>query len=145
MAVLMVDVDHFKPFNDRNGHAAGDRCLVQVATTLAANLRRAGDLLSRHGGEEFAIVLPETTVAAAARIAEKLRSAVEGLGLQHSGSPVAPHVTVSIGVAAAYPAAGGDPSHLVAAADAALYQAKAAGRNTWCARELTGEVSTVGA
>lgn len=145
MAVLMVDVDHFKAFNDRYGHAAGDRCLVQVATALAANLRRAGDLLTRHGGEEFAVILPETTVAAASRIADVLRSAVEGLGLPHAGSPVAPHVTVSIGVAAAYPAAGGDPSSLVAAADAALYQAKAAGRNTCRGRELTGEIATVGA
>jgi diguanylate cyclase (GGDEF)-like protein len=145
LAVLMIDVDEFKAFNDRNGHAAGDRCLVEVATALASNLRRAGDLLSRYGGEEFAAILPETTVAAASRIAEVLRCAVEALREPHGGSPVAPHVTVSIGAAAVYPAAGGDAAALVAAADAALYQAKAAGRNTCRSRELTGEISVVNA
>lgn len=145
LAVLMVDVDEFKAFNDRHGHAAGDRCLVEVVTALTSNLRRAGDLLSRYGGEEFAAILPETTVAAASRIAEVLRSAVEELRVPHGGSPVAPHVTVSIGAAAVYPAAGGDAAALVAAADAALYQAKAAGRNTCRIRELTGEIATVGA
>ena len=141
----MVDVDEFKAFNDRHGHVAGDHCLVDVATALTSNLRRAGDLLSRYGGEEFAAILPDTTVAAASRIAEVLRSAVEALRVPHDGSPVAPHVTVSIGAAAVYPAAGGTSAALVAAADAALYQAKAAGRNTCRSRELTGEISVVNA
>lgn len=135
LSVVMLDVDFFKRYNDRHGHLAGDECLRAVASVLRERVRRAGDLAARYGGEEFVIVLANTDIDGARLVAEQVRQAVETLGLPHGASEVAPHVTISLGVASCVPRIGDDPAALVAAADTQLYRAKAAGRNRVCARE----------
>ena len=128
LAVILLDVDHFKKYNDRYGHQDGDACLVRVAQALAAGTRRASDLAARYGGEEFAVVLPNTDTLEACRIGEALRGAIEGLAIPHAGAP-AGQVTISVGIAV-QPAPGGvDPDTLLRQADAALYRAKDGGRN----------------
>ena len=130
LALLMIDIDYFKPYNDRHGHLAGDDCLKNVVKGLASVLHRPGDLLARYGGEEFAVILPGTGKEGALIVAEAMRSTIEGLGLEHGGHPEAKVVTVSLGVAAIE--AGGDvcePAELIDQADKALYRAKQSGRN----------------
>lgn len=131
LALLMIDVDHFKAYNDEYGHPAGDACLRLVAKVIAAETQRAGDLAARYGGEEFAMLLPNTDAAGCARVGERIRNAVHQAGLVHRSNPVAGCVTASIGGAACRPAlertAG--VASLVEAADQALYAAKEAGRN----------------
>ena len=129
LAVVMVDIDQFKLYNDTYGHLAGDDCLRRVAEALAHALRRPADFLARYGGEEFAAVLPGTSLEGALALAEQMRAQVEGLAIPHASSTVASVVTVSLGVAAALPHNGDQPQIVLAAADAALYQAKQRGRN----------------
>lgn len=133
LALLMIDVDHFKRFNDAFGHPAGDACLCQVAMTMRRTMHRPGDVVARYGGEEFVVLLPDTDLAGAMHVAEAIRADVEGLGVVHpvDGSKV---VTVSLG-AAVLPR-DGNGSALVAAADRAMYAAKAAGRNRVCAAPM---------
>jgi len=128
LSLLMIDIDHFKPLNDRYGHQAGDAYLAAVAGVIERNVRRAGDMAARYGGEEFAIVLPGTAAAGALEMAEAIRRAVVAArfdGIVKDGPPI----TVSIGVAATVPIAGAGAATLVHSADAALYQAKRNGRN----------------
>lgn len=131
LGLLMIDVDHFKAYNDEYGHPAGDACLRVVAKIIAAEMQRVGDLAARYGGEEFAMLLPNTDAGGCARIGERIRSAVHDAGLVHASSPAAPCVTVSVGGAACRPSfertAGA--GSLVEAADRALYAAKDAGRD----------------
>ena len=129
LALLLLDIDRFKRYNDAYGHAAGDECLRRVAAVIGGLARRPGDLAARYGGEEFAIVAAETSAAHAVRLAEAVRSRVEALAIGHAQSDVADRVTVSIGVAAATPRRDDPPAVLAAAADRALYAAKQAGRN----------------
>ena len=129
LALLMVDIDHFKKHNDNHGHQAGDECLRLVARTLASTARRAGDLPARYGGEEFAVLLPASSIEGASALAERIRVAVEQLRLPYLEASAGRHVSVSIGVAACVPDQTATSSVLVAAADEALYQAKAVGRN----------------
>jgi diguanylate cyclase (GGDEF)-like protein len=129
LSVIMLDIDHFKGYNDSYGHQAGDDCLRTVATTLALTVTRAGDLVARYGGEEFAVILAHMPQAQAVAIAEKLRGAVEALQIPHAASSVARHLTISLGVASAMPSRETDASALVAGADRALYAAKEGGRN----------------
>ncbi len=124
LSLLLIDVDHFKAFNDRHGHQAGDDCLRVVATTIAGTARRPADLAARYGGEEFAVILPSTDAAGAAELAERIRAAVDRLA-----TPPVENTTVSVGTATVRPGATGGTSALIAAADAALYAAKRAGRN----------------
>ena len=126
LAVLMLDVDHFKTFNDRNGHAAGDALLAAIGHALQASTR-SEDLVCRYGGEEFTIVLVETGVADATRRAEEIRAAVAGTTVQHLKRSLGP-CTASIGLAM-LPGDGLTPAELLEAADAALYRAKAQGRD----------------
>lgn len=128
LSLLYIDVDYFKSFNDRYGHGYGDQVLRSIATTLEANIRRPRDIAARHGGEEFAVVLPETDAVGAQLIAETIRQAIMGIGIAHERSPYKT-VTVSIGVATARPPRGKATAHLLEAADSALYGAKASGRN----------------
>jgi diguanylate cyclase (GGDEF)-like protein len=129
LSAILMDVDHFKAYNDTYGHQAGDACLQQVAAALAGANRRGADLVARYGGEEFAAILPSTDLAGGVERAEALRAAVEALRLPHAHSSAAPYVTVSLGVARALPPPEGSAERLLEAADHALYQAKHAGRN----------------
>ncbi|VVM44163.1 hypothetical protein PS662_00457 [Pseudomonas fluorescens] len=128
LALLMVDVDHFKLFNDHYGHVAGDECLRNISAIITQNIQRPGDLAARYGGEEFAVVLPGTDYVGAFLVAEKIRRAVQQAGIRHSGE-VGGAVTVSLGVAAYDPASQDEAVDLISAADKALYVAKASGRN----------------
>ncbi|WP_298239805.1 diguanylate cyclase [uncultured Bradyrhizobium sp.] len=131
LALLMIDVDHFKAYNDEYGHPAGDACLRLVAKIIAAETQRAGDLAARYGGEEFAMLLPNTDAAGCALVGERIRTAIHEAGLAHSSNLASGCVTVSVGGATCRPAlertAG--VASLVEAADRALYAAKDAGRN----------------
>jgi diguanylate cyclase (GGDEF)-like protein/PAS domain S-box-containing protein len=131
LALLMIDVDHFKFYNDEYGHPAGDACLRVVAKLIAAEMQRAGDLAARYGGEEFAMLLPNTDAAGCARIGERIRKSIREAGLVHSTNRASGCVTASLGGAACRPAlertAG--VGTLVEAADQALYAAKDAGRD----------------
>ncbi|MEY6433521.1 diguanylate cyclase [Thioalkalicoccus limnaeus] len=129
LSLIYLDIDHFKPFNDTYGHGAGDDCLRRLAGALSATLRRSGDFIARYGGEEFMILLPYTDPEQARTLAQKLLDAVDRLAIPHAASPVADHVTVSMGLVTLDPVAGGDPLRMVAAADQALYTAKRSGRH----------------
>jgi diguanylate cyclase (GGDEF)-like protein len=132
LSLIMIDVDHFKAFNDHFGHGAGDICLMTIAATLSANLSRPGDMVARFGGEEFAVILPETDPAGAGAIAERMREAlaVQRLAQAPGEGGI---VTLSAGVAGRVPDEAADPAELVLAADRKLYEAKTAGRNRVCA------------
>lgn len=132
LALLMIDIDHFKRYNDCYGHQTGDACLQAVAAALKGSLSRSHDLVARYGGEEFACLMPDCTQLDGQIKAEKLREAVQALGIPHADSPTASQVTLSIGVAAVVPDAHTTPQQLVAIADKALYLAKARGRNRIC-------------
>lgn len=129
LALLMLDIDFFKAFNDTAGHQAGDDCLRRVTQTLSESLHRAGDCVARYGGEEFAVLLPETDAPQALTLAEMLRERIDALAIPHPASPLG-RVTVSIGVAALVPPRDGTAcDELVRIADTALYTAKRLGRN----------------
>lgn len=129
LALLMIDVDAFKAYNDTYGHVAGDEVLRRVALVIRENCTRATDLPARFGGEEFAMVLPLTSPGGVRLLAEKVRRAVQALAIAHSGSLTADCVTVSIGGAVLVPQPDEPSSRLVEAADIGLYQAKRNGRN----------------
>lgn len=140
LSLILIDIDHFKSYNDHYGHPAGDDCLRQVASALKEGLRRPADLVARYGGEEFVCVLPETGFEQATDLAHQLESSVQALQLRHEWSDAGPVVTISLGVAtrmAREPGeAFGDPGALVALADAQLYPAKRSGRNRVCSAPL---------
>jgi diguanylate cyclase (GGDEF)-like protein len=129
LALVLVDVDCFKNYNDHYGHPAGDDCLQKIALVLRNVPKRPADLVARFGGEEFVALLPGIGLEDAAKLAERMRQAVLDLQIPHAASRVASGVTASFGVAAMRPMAHGQPIELVAAADAALYSAKNKGRN----------------
>lgn len=130
LALILIDIDHFKAFNDHHGHQSGDDALRWVAQTLKQALRRPADLLARYGGEEFICLLPRCSLPEAMATAEHLRSAVASGAYPHARSPTAPYLTVSLGVAALRPDATSAPATLLENADAQLYEAKRQGRNT---------------
>jgi diguanylate cyclase (GGDEF)-like protein len=129
VAVLLIDVDHFKAYNDSYGHVAGDKALQAVARTVQSFARRSPDVVARYGGEEFAAVLYDTPPAQALGIAEQMRRAVASLAIEHRDSAAATAVTISIGIAAIHPQANRDSRGAVQLADEALYRAKQQGRN----------------
>jgi len=129
LSLMILDIDFFKQFNDHYGHTAGDECLVLIARALNSCVKRDSDLVSRYGGEEFAIVLPETDCSGAETVAAKIQSSIRDLAIAHEFSPAAPHVTVSIGIACVVPAEKNTHMKLLEAADQKLYAAKQAGRN----------------
>lgn len=129
IAVIMVDIDFFKAYNDTYGHLAGDECLKQIAQQLKSSIKRPADLVARYGGEEFAIVLPNTDLAGAGVIAEVCRASVERLGIFHGASSVNSVLTVSLGVAGSSGSQRPIAIDLFAGADSALYKAKQLGRN----------------
>jgi diguanylate cyclase (GGDEF)-like protein len=132
LSVIMIDIDHFKRYNDAYGHQAGDTCLKQVADTMLQCAGRSPDLLARYGGEEFVILLPQVDAAGAQTVAERILESVRALAIPHRMSSASDTVTVSLGVATLMPGQVGDPDALVRCADNALYQAKKDGRNRFC-------------
>ncbi len=132
LSLIMLDVDQFKPYNDHYGHQAGDECLRVMGGLLAEQVMRPADLVARYGGEEFVCLLPETDEGGAFQVAERLRVTVAERRLPHAVSPIADHVTVSLGVATARPTVEDTPDRLTQLADSLLYEAKRAGRNRVC-------------
>lgn len=129
LSLIMIDIDHFKNYNDTYGHKKGDQCLEQVAQVLSKTLMRPGDFVSRFGGEEFVVVLPDTKIKGASRVAEMLRYAVQSLAIMHQSSPIEKVVTISLGVSSYSPTHDSNSDMLVNTSDSALYQAKQSGRN----------------
>jgi diguanylate cyclase (GGDEF)-like protein len=129
LAVVIADIDYFKSYNDRYGHPAGDRCLIAVARAMRSVVHRPGDLVARIGGEEFAILLPDTSLAGAGAVAERVRRSVQGLDLSREKVPAVGAVTISLGLDASEDPAVGTPEDLLRASDQALYRAKRGGRN----------------
>jgi len=129
LSCVMLDVDHFKAFNDHHGHDGGDACLRRVATLLADSIRRAGDVVARYGGEEFTVLLPDTGRDGAATVAELLKRTVADARIPHARSPIGAHLTVSVGFATLVPNRERHPAELLKAADLALYEAKRRGRD----------------
>ena len=134
IALMMIDVDFFKHFNDTYGHPEGDKCLQKVATNIQQLCKRSMDLVSRYGGEEFAIILPNSDNAEL--LAISMLKSVEAMGIPHSTSSVANIVTISIGITEAIPLPEMQAEELVAMADKALYQAKSSGRNRMVSLEM---------
>jgi diguanylate cyclase (GGDEF)-like protein len=143
LAVGLLDVDHFKAYNDRYGHLKGDETLRRVAQALQQVVGRAEDLVARYGGEEFAVILPGLDRREAALIAERLRSAIEALAIEHAWDGPEHRITISGGLVSRIPQTQGDHQGLVAAADQLLYAAKERGRNRVLVQALAldGDVS----
>jgi diguanylate cyclase (GGDEF)-like protein/PAS domain S-box-containing protein len=139
IALILLDVDFFKLYNDAYGHIAGDQCLKQIGATLKAAAERPTDLAARYGGEEFALVLPDTDLEGAKKVGERILTRVRELAISHNPSPVSEVVTVTLGAAAFVPVENLMPNDLISAADQALYQAKQAGRNQMKTAPGTGE------
>ena len=129
LSALMLDIDFFKAYNDTYGHQRGDECLKQVARSLSDAVKRPSDIVARYGGEEFVVLLPETDLDGAVKIAEFIKEKVSDLNIPHAGSKVSQQVTLSIGIASMVPTLISKPEDLIAYADKALYQAKEGGRD----------------
>jgi diguanylate cyclase (GGDEF)-like protein len=138
LAIIMIDVDHFKNYNDHYGHPLGDECLRQLGALLRVTIRRAGELAARYGGEEFVVALPGATAQQAADTAAALMAAVKAAQIPHGASPVSNVITISLGVATGHPNASDDRGHLIRLADQALYRAKHLGRNRIVMTEMNG-------
>ncbi len=129
LSLLILDIDHFKSYNDNYGHLQGDECLKLIANTLNQSINRSADIVARYGGEEFVIVLPETTAKGAMFVAEKIRNKVKNMNIPNPTSKVKPYITVSIGVASIVASSILKSEDLIRNADKALYNAKKSGRN----------------
>ncbi len=141
LALLLLDLDFFKQYNDHYGHSAGDECLIKVAQALDKSVNRAGDLVARYGGEEFAILLPEIELSGAMQVAARVQSNIRNLSIAHEYSSIAAVVTVSIGVAVMIPNAQCGSQKLIEAADRQLYAAKESGRNQIKGRVISNDES----
>ena len=131
LSLILCDIDYFKNYNDYYGHQAGDACLRQVARSISQTLLRPADLVARYGGEEFAIVLPNTPLSGALHMAELLQAQIKKLDISHEQSNISSQITLSLGISSTVPTPLQEAHNLVAAADKALYAAKAKGRNTF--------------
>ncbi len=132
LSLVLCDIDFFKVYNDTYGHQEGDECLKKVAKILERGAKRSIDLAARYGGEEFVIILPNTNLEGAVRVAKNIQDALRELDIPHSGSRIGDTLTLSMGVASTQPSDILSPDMLIAAADRALYQAKETGRNRFC-------------
>ncbi len=142
LSLLMIDIDHFKPYNDHYGHGAGDDCLRRVAQALHQVPTRAADLVARYGGEEFVVLLPDTETAGAREVAEEMRAAIHTLAIPHAYSPVSDRITISLGGSTYRPRRQQpaiDAEALKQVADQALYQAKEQGRDRIVWRDLDAD------
>ncbi len=131
IALLLCDIDHFKPYNDTYGHIAGDDCLAQVADAICHSISRPADMVARYGGEEFAIVLPNTNGEGAIQVAQKVQQHIHAVQIPHASSLTQPWITLSIGIVTVIPSTTTTPQALIDQADDALYSAKSAGRNRY--------------
>ncbi|UGQ48355.1 diguanylate cyclase domain-containing protein [Massilia endophytica] len=131
LSLVLIDIDHFKLYNDSYGHQAGDSCLQQVAAAMQRCAQRPHDMLARYGGEEFALLLPQVDASGAETVARRLLEEVATLALPHRNSPTSDHVTISMGVVCMQPGADNTSAQLVRAADTLLYEAKESGRNRY--------------
>jgi diguanylate cyclase (GGDEF)-like protein len=127
LSLIMIDIDHFKLFNDTYGHLSGDQALIRIAAVIKGVIKRPGDLAARYGGEEFVVILANTTAEGAAIVAEEIRKRIEELGIENEQKESVN--TVSLGVASVVPDINMEPDELIANADRALYKAKESGRN----------------
>jgi len=130
LSLVMADIDYFKSYNDNYGHIKGDECIVKVAKAMAQSVKRPMDLVSRYGGEEFAVVLTETDMNGATIVAEKIRKNINDLALTNEYSSIAPYITLSLGVATIIPSQSYTTEELINRADKSLYKAKSSGRNS---------------
>jgi diguanylate cyclase (GGDEF)-like protein len=142
LSAIMIDVDHFKLYNDHYGHQAGDDCLRQIAMALKACLKRPADLVARYGGEEFGCILPDTAFDDAMGLANEMERKVRALGIPHEASSVARVVTVSVGVATRTVDSVDDAVAMIGLADAQLYDAKQSGRGRVCGAQLQAAGTT---
>ena len=140
VSLIMLDIDFFKRYNDAYGHVAGDHCLMQVAQVVKTCCQRKADLAVRYGGEEFAVLLPDTDINGALAIAGQIRRSVIDKHIIHSGSPTG-YLTVSLGCYAFIPSGNDSLETFIHRADAALYQAKNAGRNRAAVLSLDGGIA----
>jgi len=140
LAILMVDIDHFKLFNDYYGHLEGDKCIKILAEIFNNNMQRPRDMAARFGGEEFILILPETTINAAYNIAKRIHRDVANYAIEHKNSEVSEYVTISTGIACTIPAPGSSIDALIKSADEALYTAKKNGRNKIEIRKPTNKI-----
>jgi diguanylate cyclase (GGDEF)-like protein len=131
LSLILCDIDYFKRYNDHYGHQAGDLCLKNIAQAMDRVMKRAADLVARYGGEEFAIILPNVRLKGAVHIARLIQMEIRHLEIPHAQSTVSPNVTLSLGISSQIPNLEHQPESLITAADRALYQAKAQGRNTY--------------
>jgi diguanylate cyclase (GGDEF)-like protein len=133
LSLIMIDIDHFKLYNDRYGHQAGDLCLQQISAAMKRCASRPQDLLARYGGEEFILLLPQEGPDGAEAVAQRIQDEVRKLALPHEASPTGPSVSISMGLATAMPPLERlDANALIRSADANLYRAKQAGRDRYC-------------
>ncbi|MFN6476726.1 PleD family two-component system response regulator [Nostoc sp. DedQUE07] len=139
LSLILCDVDFFKLYNDTYGHRVGDRCLQKIAQAIKDIIKRPGDLVARYGGEEFAVILPNTDTKGAIHVADQICHAVRALAIPHQNSQVSSHVTISVGFTTEIPQPDSDLEEMIAAADRALYEAKAAGRDRFVQNVLLPE------
>ncbi|MBF0470225.1 MAG: sensor domain-containing diguanylate cyclase [Gammaproteobacteria bacterium] len=142
VSLLILDIDYFKKYNDHYGHQRGDDCIVKIASIISEHARRPQDLAARYGGEEFVLLLGNTAMEVAAKIASSVVTTVNAACYEHNKSLITDHVTVSVGVASVVPAEGAVATHLIADADRALYYAKSEGRNRVSCCGVDGTVTT---
>lgn len=136
LSLLIVDIDHFKSYNDSYGHIMGDSCLKKVAQGLAESLQRHVDKVARYGGEEFGVILPATDMEGAMQVAVRMNERIKAMNIEHCASGTCSAVTISIGVSTVVPTGPLSSSQLVDAADKALYEAKESGRDRCCAKSV---------
>jgi diguanylate cyclase (GGDEF)-like protein len=139
LSVMMVDVDHFKKYNDTYGHSNGDSCLKSVAETLAVSVARADDFVARYGGEEFAVILPNTDESGARKIADNMLENIKARNIPHEKNEIAGHITISIGVTTGEVERTQSGIDYIKCADEALYISKRNGRNRYTYMDFKGE------
>ncbi|MFD2264322.1 diguanylate cyclase domain-containing protein [Lacibacterium aquatile] len=139
LGVILLDIDHFKRYNDSCGHVAGDTCLRAVAQAIEASLNRSCDLAARYGGEEFICLLPETDTDGTKKMAERIGEAILALAIPHPASETSPYVTISRGALSLIPSGNSTPESMLISVDAYLYEAKRSGRNRTAGPDVTSD------